>query len=64
MNMSDKILEEDLLKAKLPNKRSRYFYKSEIKIPKKSLVMMCGTPGSGKSTLARKIYAIKQENSY
>ena len=55
MNMSDKILEEDLLKAKLPNKRSRYFYKSEIKIPKKSLVMMCGTPGSGKSTLARKI---------
>lgn len=34
MNMSDKILEEDLLKAKLPNKRSRYFYKSEIKIPK------------------------------
>lgn len=57
MNISDKILEEDWLKArtKLPNKRSRYFYKSEIKIPKKSLVMMCGTPGSGKSTLAQKI---------
>ena len=57
MNISVKTLEEDLLKAttKLPNKRSRYFYKSEIKIPKKSLVMMCGMPGSGKSTLAQKI---------
>lgn len=57
MNISGKLLEEDLLKAttKLPNKRSRYFYKNEIKIPKKSLVMMCGTPGSGKSTLAQKI---------
>ena len=57
MNISVKTLEEDLLKAttKLPNKRSRYFYKSEIKIPKKSLVMMCGTPGSGKTTLAQKI---------
>lgn len=57
MNISDKLLEEDLLKAttKLPNKHSRYFYKSEIKIPKKSLVMMCGTPGSGKTTLAQKI---------
>ena len=57
MNISDKTLEEDWLKArtKLPNKRSRYFYKSEIKIPKKSLVIMCGTPGSGKSTLAQKI---------
>lgn len=57
MKMSDKTLEEDLLKAtaKLPNKRSRYFYKNEIKIPKKSLVMMCGMPGSGKSTLAQKI---------
>ena len=57
MNISDKMLEEDWLKArtKLPNKRSRYFYKSEIKIPKKSLVMMCGTPGAGKTTIARKI---------
>lgn len=60
MNISDKTfktLEEDFLKAKakLPNKRSRYFHNSEIKIPKKSLVMMCGTPGSGKTTLARKI---------
>lgn len=57
MNISVKTLEEDLLKAttKLPNKRSRYFYKSEIKIPKKSFVMMCGTPGSGKTTLAQKI---------
>ena len=57
MNISCKLLEEDLLKAttKLPNKRSRYFYKSEIKIPKKSLVMMCGTPGAGKTTIARKI---------
>lgn len=57
MNISCKLLEEDLLKAttKLPNKRSRYFYKNEIKIPKKSLVMMCGTPGSGKTTIARKI---------
>lgn len=40
MNISDKTfktLEEDLLKAtaKLLNKRSRYFYKNEIKIPKK-----------------------------
>uniref|UniRef100_UPI003FED9386 AAA family ATPase n=1 Tax=Candidatus Merdicola sp. TaxID=3085652 RepID=UPI003FED9386 len=60
MNISDKTfktLEEDLLKAtaKLLNKRSRYFYKNEIKIPKKSLVMMCGTPGAGKTTIARKI---------
>ena len=57
MNISCKLLEEDLLKAttKLPNKRSRYFYKNEIKIPKKSLVMMCGTPGAGKTTIARKI---------
>lgn len=57
MNISDKTLEEDWLKAtaKIPNKCSRYFYKSEIKIPKKSLVMMCGTPGSGKTTLARQI---------
>lgn len=57
MNISDKTLEEDLLKAtaKLPNKHSRYFYKSEIKIPKKSLVMMCGTPGSGKTTIAQQI---------
>lgn len=57
MNISDKTLEEDWLKAtaKIQNKRSRYFYKSEIKIPKKSLVMMCGTPGSGKTTIAQQI---------
>lgn len=53
-----KKLEENILVAKdiyLENKSCRYFYKNEIKIPKKSLVLLCGTPGSGKTTVARKM---------
>lgn len=57
MNIAEKKLEENLLLAKtglrLSNKTSRYF--SEIEIPKKSLVLLCGTPGAGKTTIARKI---------
>lgn len=58
MNTAEKKLEENLLAAKnmnLPNKRSRYFYKSELKIPKQSLVLLCGIPGAGKTTLAQEI---------
>ncbi len=57
MNIAEKKLEENLLLAKtglrLSNKTSRYF--SEIEIPKKSLVLLCGTPRSGKTTVAKKI---------
>lgn len=58
MNTIHEKLEENLLEAKgmrLPQKHSRYFCKNEIKLPKKSLVIMCGTPGSGKTTLAQQI---------
>lgn len=56
--MLEKKLEENLIEAKglnLSAKRSRYFYKNEIKIPKKSLVLLCGTPRAGKTTVAKKI---------
>lgn len=51
--MIAEILTENLEQAtKLPNKRTRYFIKDELKIPKKSLVVLCGTPAAGKSTVA------------
>ena len=54
--MIAEILTENLKKAtKLPQKRTRYFIKNELKIPKKSLVVLCGTPAAGKSTVANVI---------
>lgn len=51
--MIAEILTENLEQAtKLPQKRTRYFIKNEIKIPNKSLVVLCGTPAAGKSTMA------------